>query len=72
LRPIAEAVAELPRIELSSPVIMRLRVGQAVPHSPLPSGEEAAVFDTTGTFVAVVRPDHQRGLLRPDKVMATS
>jgi tRNA pseudouridine55 synthase len=71
LRPIAEAVAELPRLELSSSVISRLRVGKTVPRSPLPRGEEAAVFDTTGTFVAVVRLDREQGLLRPEKVLAT-
>jgi tRNA pseudouridine55 synthase len=70
LRPVREAVAELPRVELTEGQSARLRLGQSVGWKSLPPGDEAAAFDSGGDLVAVVRLDHARRLLRPDKVMA--
>ena len=67
LRPVEEAVAELPRVVLSEGDVRRLRLGQAV---PLARGEgETAVFDGAGRLVATAAWDAVRRALRPDKVL---
>jgi tRNA pseudouridine55 synthase len=67
LRPVAAALAELPRVTLDDAAVMRLRQGQAVP-SAAESADAAAVFDARGQLVAVARIDPTRRLLRPEKV----
>jgi tRNA pseudouridine55 synthase len=71
LRPVGEAVAALPRVQLPAEAVTRLRRGQAILWAPLPNGDEAAAFGPEGTLVAVVRLDHRHRLLRPDKVLAS-
>jgi tRNA pseudouridine55 synthase len=71
LRPVGEAVAELPRLTLEAAAVIRLRQGQALPaplHLPL-DAPEVAVFDTAGNLVGVARVDEAKRMLRPDKVL---
>ena len=73
LLPPSAAVRHLPQVVLGMGEIVRLRQGQPVPltapqSAPWGSQEEAAVFDDTGTLVAVVRVDHAGKMLRPEKV----
>jgi len=77
LRPVAEAVAELPRLDLDAPAVARLRHGQALPLSGIPRAErlpgeadEAAVFDPAGQLAAVATIDRRRACLLPGKVLA--
>jgi tRNA pseudouridine55 synthase len=74
LRPAAEAVAELPRIDLSAVAVKRFRRGQAVTFdSGLvvqgTTAREIAVFDSTGKLIGVGHLDPDRRLLQPRKVM---
>ncbi len=70
LRPLEEAVAELPRVVLSDEDLRRLRQGQAIALSQgeWPAGE-TAVFDGSGRLVATAVWDAERRALRPDKVL---
>ena len=65
LRPMAEAVAELPRVVLSDEEIRRLCQGRVVPAA---GAGEAAVFDQAGQLVATAFRD-AGGVLWPDKVL---
>lgn len=70
LRPVAEALAELPRLDVGADAARRLRQGQALPLPALPEGAEtAAVFGPSGGLVGVARLDRPAGLLRPEKVL---
>jgi tRNA pseudouridine55 synthase len=69
LRPVEEAVAELPTITLAETELKRLRQGQAVALAAC-AGEEIAVFDGRGRLAAVATFDADRQLLRPAKVLA--
>ena len=69
LRPVEEAVAELPTITLAETELKRLRQGQAVALAAC-AGEEIAVFDGRGQLAAVATFDADRQLLRPAKVLA--
>lgn len=73
LLPAEMAVAELPRLVLPESEQKRLRQGQAVAVSAMPTeiekGMEAAVFDAAGRLVAVAMLDSQRQMLRPIKVL---
>jgi tRNA pseudouridine55 synthase len=73
LLPVAAAVAELPRVEVSAGQVRRLRQGQGLPLRevglPPTAGGEAAVFTREGELVAVVGIDPAKGLLRPSKVL---
>jgi tRNA pseudouridine55 synthase len=69
LRPVEEAVAELPAVTLADSELKRLRQGQGV---LLAKGacEELAVFDERKHLAAIATFDAKRGLLRPAKVFA--
>jgi tRNA pseudouridine55 synthase len=68
LLPLSAAVADLPRVTLPDPDIVRLRQGQAVPFAR-DDGAEVAVFDPAGNLVAVATVEGRGGLLRPAKVL---
>ena len=70
LRPMDEAVAELPRVVLSDEDLRRLCQGQAVAltQREWPAGE-TAVFDGAGRLAATAAWDSERRALRPDKVL---
>jgi tRNA pseudouridine55 synthase len=71
LLPVSAAVSELPRASLDDAGVARLRQGQGVPAGGLAAdGDEVAVFDARGQFVAVARLDGARRQLRPEKVVA--
>jgi tRNA pseudouridine55 synthase len=77
LRPVAEAVAELPRLDLDAAAVARLRQGQGVALSGalrvenLPAAaDEAAVFDPAGRLAAVAGIDRRHACLLPLKVLA--
>ncbi len=71
LRPIEEAVAELPRVVLSEDQIRRLCQGQAVPWEAPGAGAETAVavLTASGRLAATATFDPVRRVLRPDKVL---
>lgn len=69
LRPVEEAVAELPALTLADPELQRLRQGQRVLLATS-TGEELAVFDERKRLVAIATFDAKCGLLRPAKVFA--
>ncbi|HVS35096.1 MAG TPA: tRNA pseudouridine(55) synthase TruB [Gemmataceae bacterium] len=70
LRPMEEAVAELPRVKLADGEIRRLCQGQAISLAQgAGSGGEAAVFDEAGRLAATAAWDAERRVLRPDKVL---
>lgn len=70
LRPLAAAVAGLPRVTLDAEQAVRLRHGQRLLLPTTPEGAtEVAVFDAAGDFVAVARVDWAEGVLRPVKVI---
>ncbi len=70
LRPMEEAVVELPRVVLSADDLRRLCQGQAVAltQGEWPAGE-TAVFDGTGRLVVIAAWNPVRRALRPDKVL---
>jgi tRNA pseudouridine55 synthase len=68
LRPLSEAVAELPALTLASEEIGRLRHGQRLLLAETSSAQGTlAIFDEHGRFIAVARAED--GLLHPEKVM---
>lgn len=66
LRPLADAVAELPAITLTPDEVVRLRHGQRLVREHADSGT-VAVFDERGGLVAVARVEG--GVLAPNKVL---
>jgi tRNA pseudouridine55 synthase len=70
LRPVEEAVAELPAVTLADAELKRLRQGQGVPLARCDAGE-VAVFDGRGRLAAVATYDADMRLLRPAKVLAS-
>ena len=73
LLPLAAAVSELPRVEVTAAEAARLRTGQALSLAPSLAGNaealtELAVFSPTGELVAVASADRTKGLLQPEKV----
>jgi tRNA pseudouridine55 synthase len=73
VRPVLEALAELPRIVLEHEEAIRLSHGQAVvptrTPNPIGSGRiEVAVVDPDERMVAIGRWDASNGILRPKKV----
>src|SRR5262249_52178025 len=66
LRPMAEAVAELPRVDVDAETAARLRHGQFPPAPAGTRSGDAAVF-AAGELVAVAYLDGNR--LRPTKVI---
>ncbi len=69
VRPVVEALAELPRVTVTADEARRLRQGQQVRlHEAQLEPGETAVFDPTGTLVAVARWEPGRGGLKPEKV----
>jgi tRNA pseudouridine55 synthase len=69
LRPVEEAVAELPVVTLDDAELKRLRQGQGVPLAQCDAGE-VAVFDGRKRLVAVAAYDADKRLLWPAKVLA--
>ena len=71
LRPIEEAVAELPRVVLSEEEVRRLCQGQVVaPAGPGgAAGAEAAVFDAANRLAATAAWEADGRALRPTKVL---
>ncbi len=72
LLPVALAVAELPRVDVTAADAVRLRQGQTVrPDRLAPSAgvEEAVAFGPGGALVGVVRVDAGRRALAPVKVL---
>jgi tRNA pseudouridine55 synthase len=78
LLPLANAVAELPRLTLADPEAKRLRLGQRLPLgeeqlAAIPRDEEeVAVLDSAGDLIAVSRIDWERRVLSPRKVFRLS
>ena len=68
LRPLEEAVAELPRVVLTDADAARLCQGQAVPLPQAIAEGETAVFDRANRLIATATWDAVRRNLRPDKV----
>ncbi len=78
VRPIEEALAELPRMTITADEARRLRQGQTLHLSRLPNEpaglsrwSSVAVFDPTGGLVAVAHWEPGRNLLKPEKVWAS-
>jgi tRNA pseudouridine55 synthase len=70
LRPLAEAVAELPRVLVSGAEAAALRHGRGIPlRQKVVETETIAVFDAGG-LVAVARVEGAKQLLLPEKVVA--
>jgi tRNA pseudouridine55 synthase len=73
LLPLASAVAELPRMELHSDLVHRLRQGQSVrlrnatPRTE--TGATVAIFDRGGTLVGVAEIERTGQFLRPKKML---
>jgi tRNA pseudouridine55 synthase len=68
LRPLEEAVADLPRVIVTDDEVRRLRQGQALPRDDF-DGTELALFDETNRLVATAKWDAERRMIRPDKVI---
>ena len=69
LRPLAEALADVPKVVLEETELVRLANGQLVPSEDESlEGVDIAVLDRTGLLRAVVR--RESGQLRPIKVIA--
>jgi tRNA pseudouridine55 synthase len=78
LRPLADALCELPSLVLSAHDLARLRQGQTIQLlGSLPvAGDstdlvETAVFDSEGAVTAVAAVDPRNRLVRPERVFAT-
>jgi tRNA pseudouridine55 synthase len=69
LRPVEEAVADLPRAVLPDEDVQRLRLGQPVSCTWPVAEAEAGVFDQAGHLIATAMWDGARGLFRPGKVL---
>lgn len=77
LRPLADAVAQLPRLVAPDTDLDRLRSGQFValhnrPWTEPPPGREAAIFDSQGAFFGVARVDWEKAVLAPHKTLMAS
>jgi tRNA pseudouridine55 synthase len=72
LLPLAAAVPCLVAVTLDETRLAKLRQGRAVPAqvTVCPEDDPMAVFDERGELVALARFDRERGLLRPEKVIA--
>ena len=68
--PPAEAVVELPRIELTEAELAAVRSGGTIARGPLETVAEAAAVDPSGRLVAVLTEARQGGL-RPLKNFAS-
>lgn len=72
LRPLADAVSELPRLVVADTFLERLHTGQGV---PIPQGSESndeiAFVSSTGALQAIGQVDRQRGLILPTKVFVS-
>ncbi|MFL5338824.1 MAG: tRNA pseudouridine(55) synthase TruB [Gemmataceae bacterium] len=67
LRPVAEALAELPHVVVSADEAVRLRQGQTIPHD---GSGEVAVFDADNGLVAIANADETGKRLRPVKTFS--
>jgi tRNA pseudouridine55 synthase len=73
-RPVADAVATLPRIVVDDDGLARIVRGQAVdaPGVALPAGGEVALVTADGTLVALGEAAGEGGRVRPRKVFAAN
>jgi tRNA pseudouridine55 synthase len=71
LLPVATALADLPRVEITPDEAAAMRQGRAIALRDV-EGDEAAAFTPDGTLVGVVAVDRAAALLRPTKVLAGS
>jgi tRNA pseudouridine55 synthase len=71
LRPLEEAVAELPALTLTDVELERLRQGQAIARTNA-CADEIAVFDVKKHLAAIATFDARHGLLRPSKVFGAA
>jgi tRNA pseudouridine55 synthase len=69
LRPVSEAVAQLPAQVASADEIIRLRHGQCIQATMRYDGEWVAVFDAAGQLLAVARPTEEGSALHPERVL---
>lgn len=73
LQPLAAAVAELPRVDVTAEEAGRLGRGQSIPAAgrlaETTAGSDVAVFDPAGRLVGVAVGDPQSGRLRPSKIL---
>jgi tRNA pseudouridine55 synthase len=70
LRPAAEAVADLPRVEVSVGEVERLLTGQAIaPPRPVSAGE-VAMIGPGGDLVAIGEVEGGSGRIAPRRVLA--
>ena len=67
LRPLEEAVAELPRVMATDDEVRRLCQGQALRRESL-NEDEFALFDGTNRLVATAKWEAETRTIRPDKV----
>jgi tRNA pseudouridine55 synthase len=69
LRPIHEAVQDLPQLTLNEDDLQRLQAGQTVPlPEGSPGGPEVALMSDNGDLVAVALVDLEKAVLQPRKV----
>jgi tRNA pseudouridine55 synthase len=78
LRPVTEAVADLPRLDLDMAAVVRLRQGQSIPLDRLlhegrlvSDANDAAVFDPAGRLAAIAKVERGRACLLPVKVFGS-
>ena len=67
LRPLEEAVTELPRVMVTDDEAGRLCQGQALRRESL-DGDELALFDEANRLVATAKWEAETRMIRPDKV----
>jgi tRNA pseudouridine55 synthase len=67
LRPLEDAVAELPRVIVTDEEVRRLCQGQALSRDGF-DGTELALFDAANRLVAIAAWDAGTRMIRPDKV----
>jgi len=75
LLPLAQAVAEVPRVTAVDPVLRQLQHGMLLPLATLPldvpASGDVAVFNAAGELALMAEIDERQRLLRPTKVFLT-
>jgi tRNA pseudouridine55 synthase len=75
VRPLIEAVPDLPRVDLTPEQVTRIRRGQFLDVRRLsnaPPPGDVALIDPTGVLVAIAEHDPGAGLIRPRRVLVQS
>jgi tRNA pseudouridine55 synthase len=72
LQPLALALAEIPRLEVTATEAGHLRQGRQVPWGDEAAGDgsERAVFDSHGSLVGIVRGEPATRSWKPDKILS--